>query len=222
MAHIDVPLSRSGFGQTRRVDNWWVQPLVVFLGSLGIHCLCHVGRIAGPALSASGPISRPFIRRNCSAPDGWFGPNAALDAGLGDGGDAHSLGAGRISRHLLLLSRSLLQSVLGRSAFLHRGRAAQNLSWRTVLSSNRAKHSPLFSLPGAGVPAHSGTRRVGCVLVQRPLRYRRRHAGPADQLRAVELRTPSAATRFATSSAAFATGWPAPQPASRSMTASVA
>ncbi len=30
MAHIDVPLSRSGFGQTRRVDNWWVQPLVVF------------------------------------------------------------------------------------------------------------------------------------------------------------------------------------------------
>src|ERR1700684_794837 len=32
MAQIDVPLSRSGFGQTRRVDNWWVQPLVVFLG----------------------------------------------------------------------------------------------------------------------------------------------------------------------------------------------
>ena len=30
MAHIDVPLSRSGFGQTRRVDNWWVQPVVVF------------------------------------------------------------------------------------------------------------------------------------------------------------------------------------------------
>ena len=32
MAQIDVPLSRSGFGQTRRVDNWWVQPVVVFLG----------------------------------------------------------------------------------------------------------------------------------------------------------------------------------------------
>src|SRR3954466_6450726 len=31
MAPIDVPLSRVGFGQTRRVDNWWVQPLVVFL-----------------------------------------------------------------------------------------------------------------------------------------------------------------------------------------------
>src|SRR6202034_869392 len=32
VGHIDVPLSRSGFGQTQRADNWWVQPLVVFLG----------------------------------------------------------------------------------------------------------------------------------------------------------------------------------------------
>ena len=32
MSQIDVPLSRAGFGQTQRADNWWVQPLVVFLG----------------------------------------------------------------------------------------------------------------------------------------------------------------------------------------------
>ena len=32
MSHIDVPLSGAGFGQTRRRDNWWVQPLAVFLG----------------------------------------------------------------------------------------------------------------------------------------------------------------------------------------------
>ena len=32
MSHIDVPLSRSGFGQTRRADHWWIQPLAVFLG----------------------------------------------------------------------------------------------------------------------------------------------------------------------------------------------
>ncbi|HEX3878784.1 MAG TPA: hypothetical protein VHW24_17475 [Bryobacteraceae bacterium] len=32
MAQIDVPLTRAGFGQTSRVDNWWVVPLVVFLG----------------------------------------------------------------------------------------------------------------------------------------------------------------------------------------------
>ena len=32
MAQIDVPLARAGFGQTSRADNWWVQPLAVFLG----------------------------------------------------------------------------------------------------------------------------------------------------------------------------------------------
>ena len=32
MSHIDVPLSRSGFGQTQRADRWWIQPLAVFLG----------------------------------------------------------------------------------------------------------------------------------------------------------------------------------------------
>src|SRR5215510_9010766 len=32
MSQIDVPLAQAGFGQTRRSDNWWIQPLVVFLG----------------------------------------------------------------------------------------------------------------------------------------------------------------------------------------------
>lgn len=32
MSSIDVPLKNGGFGQTSRRDNWWVQPLLVFLG----------------------------------------------------------------------------------------------------------------------------------------------------------------------------------------------
>ena len=32
MSSIDVPLKNGGFGQTSRRDNWWLQPLVVFLG----------------------------------------------------------------------------------------------------------------------------------------------------------------------------------------------
>lgn len=32
MAQSEVSLKASGFGQTRRTDAWWVQPLVVFLG----------------------------------------------------------------------------------------------------------------------------------------------------------------------------------------------
>ena len=32
MPQIDVPLVRGRFGETSRPDNWWIQPLVVFLG----------------------------------------------------------------------------------------------------------------------------------------------------------------------------------------------
>jgi hypothetical protein len=32
MAQVDVPLVRSQFGQTSRRDNWWIQPVAVFLG----------------------------------------------------------------------------------------------------------------------------------------------------------------------------------------------
>ncbi len=32
MASIDVPLKNGGFGQTRRKDTWWIEPLLVFLG----------------------------------------------------------------------------------------------------------------------------------------------------------------------------------------------
>jgi hypothetical protein len=32
MSSIDVPLSNGGFGHTSRKDNWWIEPLLVFLG----------------------------------------------------------------------------------------------------------------------------------------------------------------------------------------------
>ena len=32
MSSIDVPLAKGGFGRTARKDNWWVEPLLVFLG----------------------------------------------------------------------------------------------------------------------------------------------------------------------------------------------
>jgi hypothetical protein len=35
MAQVDVPLVRSGFGQTSRADFWWLQPLFTFLGLSG-------------------------------------------------------------------------------------------------------------------------------------------------------------------------------------------
>src|SRR5215469_9361726 len=58
-------------------------------------------------------IVRPRARRLV-----WS--SAAVDSRVGDWSHAYPLGAGRISRHLLLLSRRVLQSFLGGPAFLHR------------------------------------------------------------------------------------------------------
>ena len=50
-----------------------------------------------------------------------------------------SLGSWGISPDLLLLSWRVLQSVLGRPAGLHRGRAAQDLLGRTILPAHHAE-----------------------------------------------------------------------------------
>ncbi len=64
-------------------------------------------------------------------------------------GAFNSLGSGRIPAHLLLLSRRLLQGVLGRSSGVHRGRATENLLGRAVVSADHAKCASLFPLSGA-------------------------------------------------------------------------
>src|ERR1700748_2937963 len=75
MAHIDVPLSRSGFGQTRRADSWWVPPLLTFLG-LSI----FIGYSTWAALQGQhfrfGPYLSPFYSPVLFGPtQSWFGPN---------------------------------------------------------------------------------------------------------------------------------------------------
>src|SRR5215475_13366087 len=60
-----------------------------------------------------------------------------------------SLGACRLSSYLLLLSRRILQSLLGRSASLHSGRATQKLLGGAIVPAHHAKCAPLFSLPRA-------------------------------------------------------------------------
>ena len=67
MSQIDVPLSRSGFGQTQRPDNWWVPPLVVFLGLSAFIVYSTWAALQGQHFG-SDPISHRFIRPNCSAP----------------------------------------------------------------------------------------------------------------------------------------------------------
>ena len=79
----------------------------------------------------------------------------------------NSLGAGGFSFHLLLLSRRVLQSVLGRPARVCRRRATSRLSRRAKVSAYSAKCSSLFSLPRADFYRLSRSRCLECVLVHR-------------------------------------------------------
>jgi len=76
MSQIDVPLLPTGFGQTRRTDSWWIQPLVAFLG-----LSAFVGYSTWAALQGQyfrfGPYLSPFYSPELFGPahQSWFGPN---------------------------------------------------------------------------------------------------------------------------------------------------
>src|SRR5580700_1205723 len=72
MGHIDVPLSRSGFGQTRRADNWWVQPVVVFLILSTFIVYATWAALQGQHYRF-GPYLSPFYSPELFGPHGWFG-----------------------------------------------------------------------------------------------------------------------------------------------------
>ena len=63
MSSIDVPLQNGGFGRTARKDNWWVEPLLVFLGFSRLHRLFDLGGAAERHYDTLARICRRFIRR---------------------------------------------------------------------------------------------------------------------------------------------------------------
>jgi len=75
MSHIDVPLVRSGFGETRRPDTWWVQPLVVFLGLSTFIVYSTWAALQGSHFRF-GPYLSPFYSPEIfgDSPHSWFGP----------------------------------------------------------------------------------------------------------------------------------------------------
>jgi hypothetical protein len=73
MSQIDVPLVGSGFGQTRRRDNWWVQPLFVFLGLSAFIVYATWAAFQGNYYRF-GPYLSPFYSPELFGPvHGWFG-----------------------------------------------------------------------------------------------------------------------------------------------------
>src|ERR1700687_747239 len=107
----DAP-SRQLVGTATGCVSWFV----------GIHRLLHVGCPAGAAFQVRTISFTVLLARIVRPrPRGlvWSEPN--LDACLGHRSGTDSMGAGRISSDVLLLSRGILQGFLGRSAFLLRG-----------------------------------------------------------------------------------------------------
>src|SRR6185437_5142826 len=72
------------------------------------------------------------------------------------GGPADLVGSGRIPRHLLLLSRSLLQSVLGRSPRMRGGRASEKILGRAEVPADPAEHPSVFLVFGLAVFGAAG------------------------------------------------------------------
>jgi len=124
MAISSLPAQRP-FGATSRPDAWWVQPLLVFLG------------FSAFIIYSTWAAFHPLYNGNCAY---WFGGNGAnylspffspeifgysphrvagRQAGLVAGlvvilpGIFGFVGARRISFYLLLLSRGILQGILG-------------------------------------------------------------------------------------------------------------
>ena len=113
-----LPIAPRSFGETLRKDVWWLFPLLTFLGFGHVRGLFDVGGVSGGALSVWAVlIAVLFAGGFWRAGAQLVRTQAALVAGIYAvvAGVADPLGAGRVSLHLLLLSRGVLQSVLGRS-----------------------------------------------------------------------------------------------------------
>src|SRR6266508_2865554 len=67
-------LARRSFGETMRADNWWVQPLVVFLG-LSTFIVYYTWAALQGQHFRFGPYLSPFYSPVLFGPKSWFGAN---------------------------------------------------------------------------------------------------------------------------------------------------
>ena len=92
MSSIDVPLKKGGFGSTSRTDNWWVEPLLVFLGYLAFILYAnwalfeakeyhyvgggadYLSPMYSPLLTEEGPVSANGLTTDPGPAPSWW-PN---------------------------------------------------------------------------------------------------------------------------------------------------
>ena len=156
MSAPDVVWKDGKFGRTSRRDSWWLSPAAVLLG-LGAFLVYANWAAFQNAHYTFGPYISPFYSPELfgSSPHAWFGPKPGwyprLPALLS--GAADSLDPRPLPRHLLLLSRRILQIVLGRSAGLRRRRAAQDLPGANAAFRSSCR---IFIATFCGSPTSSG------------------------------------------------------------------
>ena len=124
MEAVPVKIVPRDFGETRRRDWWWVEPMIVFavFGGFVVYATWAAFQNAhytyGPYLS---PFYSPEIWGDSH--HAWLGPETGVVAGARAvlAGAAHSAVPRSVSLHLLLLSRRVLQGVLDGSGVVHGG-----------------------------------------------------------------------------------------------------
>ena len=78
MTKADIAMTRRGFGQTMRVDLWWSQPLLIFLGLASFIIYSTWAAFQGDHYFF-GPYLSPFYSPEIfgASPHSWFGPKPA-------------------------------------------------------------------------------------------------------------------------------------------------
>jgi hypothetical protein len=74
MPQIDVPLVQGRFGATSRPDNWWIQPLAIFLGFLTFIVYSTWAAFQGDHYRFGPYLSPMYSPELFGSPDAWFGP----------------------------------------------------------------------------------------------------------------------------------------------------
>ncbi len=77
MPQIDVPLVQGRFGTTSRPDNWWIQPLAVFLGFSAFIVYSTWAALQGNHFRFGPYISPMYSPEVYGSPTAWFGGNGA-------------------------------------------------------------------------------------------------------------------------------------------------
>ncbi len=116
MTNAEATMERRSFGQTSRTDVWWIQPLVVFLG-LGTFVVYSTWAAFQGAHYYFGNYISPFYSpetcRFLATQLVWTETDLVAGLAFVFTGTPDFVGAGRISSHVLLLPRRVLQSLLG-------------------------------------------------------------------------------------------------------------